>query len=112
MAKRSVVGVSRTDPQTVVAEVAKVVMCAAGLVASHAAETPIDGLPLEADAGGLDLGDDVAACELGPACTDMESCDGVENGVPAARTAIGDRGPRKRDSDRGSVDGVRAVRIV
>lgn len=62
-----VVGASLSDLQTVVAEVTKVVMRAARFLAGKAAQTPVYGLPLEAGVGGLDLGDDVAACAFGGA---------------------------------------------
>lgn len=39
---------------------------------------------------GLDVGDDVATCELGPTGADLEPFDGVEDRVSAAGAAVGE----------------------
>jgi len=46
-------------------------MGATSFVTRKAAHTPVDGLPLESGAGGLDLGHDVASCELGRASSHL-----------------------------------------
>jgi hypothetical protein len=81
-------------------------------VAGHAAQAPVDGLALEAGTGRLDFGDDVTPCKLGCTRAPLQSVDGVEDGVSATRTGVGDLGLQWRDGDGRPVDGVVAVRIV
>ena len=78
-------------------------MGAARFVAGQAAEAAVDGLASEAVAGCLDFGDDVASCELCGAGALMESADGVEDGVSAARTRVGELGLQRWDGDGRSV---------
>jgi hypothetical protein len=61
------------------------------LIAGHAAEAAIDGLPLEASAGGMNVGNDVAP-ELDSVGTLPKSSNGVESGVSTAGAAAGERG--------------------
>jgi hypothetical protein len=83
-----------------------------GSLTRHAAEAAVDRLTREAGAGVLDFGDDVAAGELSGAGALLESSDGFEDRVPAARPGVGELGLQWRDGDARSVDGVVAVRIV
>lgn len=53
-------------------------MGAAGLLAGHAAQAPVDGLALEAGTGRLDFGDDVTPRELGCTRAPLQSVDGVQ----------------------------------
>ena len=66
-------------------------MRAARFVAGKAAHTTIDGLPLKAGVGGLDLGDDVASRELGGAGALLQAVDGVEHCFSTTRAAVGER---------------------
>jgi len=88
-----VAGAVTTRAQAAVADVFEVVVGAAGFVAGHAAQAPVDGLALEAGTGRLDFGDDVTPCKLGCTRAPLQSVDGVEDGVSAARTGVGDLGP-------------------
>ena len=72
----------------VIAEVVEVVMCAAGFVPGHAAETAVDRLAREATVGCSHFGDDVATRERGGASALVQPVDGVEDGVSAAWTSV------------------------
>ena len=95
-----------------VAEVLEVVVGTAGFVAGHAPEAAVDGLAFETEVGCLDFCDDVASCELRCAGALVKPVDGFEDGVSAAGAPVGELRLQLRNPDRGSVDGVGAVRIV
>jgi len=82
------------------------------VAAGKAAYAPVDCLPLKAGVGGLDLGDDVASCELGGTAAPLQSVDGIKDCFSTARAAIGEPRAHRRHGDTGPVDGVVAVRIV
>jgi len=103
---------TRVKPQPIIAEVYKVVVGAAGFAVGNAAEAAVDGLPREVGARCLDFGDNVAPREFDVAGALMESVDGAENGVSAAGASADELCLQRRNADRGSVDGVVAVRIV
>jgi hypothetical protein len=84
----SALSLSHATSQTVIADVFEVVVGAAGFVAGHAAQAPVDGLALEAGTGRLDFGDDVTPCKLGRARALMQFMDGVQDGVSAAQAAV------------------------
>lgn len=87
-------------------------MCAACFLAGDASKAPVDGLPREADVGVLYFRDELAAGEHGCAGLPLEPFDGVDDGIPAAWTTVGELRLQGWDGDGGSVDGVMAVRIV
>ncbi|CAN5825795.1 hypothetical protein BH23ACT10_BH23ACT10_36840 [soil metagenome] len=103
---------SLADLQPVVSDFAKVMPGTAGFAAGHATQAPVDGLAFEAGAGFSYFGDDLSSSELGCTGTLLQSVDGGQDGVSAAGTAVDERSPVRRDSDRRSVHGVGAVRIV
>jgi hypothetical protein len=60
----------------------------------------------------LDFGDDVTAREPAGAGAPVQAFDGVEDGVSAAGATVDELRLQRRNTDRGSFDGVVAVRIV
>ena len=81
---------SHAKPQLVLAKFLEVVMCATCFLAGDASKAPVDGLPREAEVGVLYFRDDVAARELCCAGLPLEPFDGVDDGISAAWTGVGE----------------------